>query len=92
MDQVADRWPARLTIIVGEYDQQYAGIANTPHIPTYPEQNPSRWSVLVDKIIANGQELSLSSAVNGAPSGKAVGLLDTGTSRVWVNNDPFLYL
>jgi len=68
---------------IGEYDQAYAAVADTAPIPTYPEKSPTRWTVLIDSIIANGQKLSLTSAVKNAPSNKAVGLLDTGTSFVF---------
>lgn len=68
---------------IGEYAQDYAAVANTAPIPTYPEKSPNRWTVLVDQIVANGKKLSLSSVVKNVPSSKAVGLLDTGTSFVY---------
>ena len=44
--------------------------------------NPTRWSLLIDKVIAYGQTVSQTSTVANVPSNKAVGLLDTGTSYV----------
>lgn len=65
---------------IGEYAPQYAGVAKTPPIPLFPDTNPARWTFLLDSIIANGQTIAVSSAVSGAPAGKAVTLVDTGTS------------
>ena len=68
--------------MTGEIDPRYAGISNTATIPTFPQQAPSRWSLIVDSIIANGKNIPLKSVVQGAPSGKAVALMDSGTSLV----------
>lgn len=66
---------------VGEYEDAYSSIANNPQIPTWPVQNPKRWNVLVDSVIINGgQTVIPSTSVSGAPSNKAVALLDSGTS------------
>ncbi|KAF8524628.1 aspartic peptidase domain-containing protein [Hysterangium stoloniferum] len=65
---------------IGEYAPQYAGVAKTPPIPLFPDTNPARWTFLMDSIIANGQTIAVSSVVSGAPAGKAVALVDTGTS------------
>ncbi|KAH8106150.1 acid protease [Cristinia sonorae] len=65
---------------IGETAPEYASIMNTPPIPTFPENSPTRWNVLLDGLIVNNKQVSVTSTVTGAPSNKAVVLLDTGTS------------
>ncbi|KIJ57034.1 hypothetical protein M422DRAFT_238611 [Sphaerobolus stellatus SS14] len=72
---------------IGEVLPEFSGITETGQISTFPQINPSRWTLLVDKIIASGQTISLSSVVKDAPAGKAVALPDTGTSLVFAPLD-----
>ena len=55
---------------------------NSSKISTYPESDPTRWTILLDALlIANNNTVTpLTSSVSGAPSGKAVVMLDSGTS------------
>jgi predicted aspartyl protease len=70
--------------LIGEIDPEFVRIEDTPKIPTFPESNPNRWNVLIDAIMV-GQNVTIpTSKIAGAPSGKAVGLLDTGTSYTYV--------
>ena len=66
----------------GEYEEQYANVSKSSKISTYPESNPTRWTILLDAILlANSDNYpTLTSSVSGAPSGKAVVMLDSGTS------------
>lgn len=70
---------------IGELEPEYeAAINATDAIPTWPLTNPTRWTVLVDSYDTTGAvSHSLSSSVSGVPSGKAVALLDSGTSYAY---------
>ena len=53
---------------------------NSPKIPTYPVVDPMRWTVLLDALLIGDSSIPLSTTVEGAPSDKAVVMLDSGTS------------
>ena len=78
------------TILAGEYDDDYKDVANSPKISTFPVSDPTRWTVLLDAILLanNNTVVPLNSTVPGAPSDKAVVMLDSGTSYTYV--DPLL--
>ena len=81
----------------GEYDEDYADVANQPKIAKFPESDPMRWTVLLDAVlIGDSGSASLSSTVSGAPSGKAVVMLDSGTSYTFVKrfitDEPYIDL
>ncbi|KAG6821281.1 hypothetical protein H0H93_002391 [Arthromyces matolae] len=68
---------------VGEYEPQYASVINQTAIPTWPVNNPTRWDVLLDAVIVNHANDTIvlpSTDVVGAPSNKAVILMDSGSS------------
>jgi len=68
---------------IGEYEPKYIEIANRTAIPTWPVNSPSRWNVLLDAVIVNNINDSIvlpATTVVGAPSNKAVILLDSGSS------------
>lgn len=70
---------------VGEVVQEYSAVLQTDPIPTWPESFPSRWNILVDSVLLSGSKtVPLTSVVPGVPSGKAVALLDSGTSYTYV--------
>jgi saccharopepsin len=75
---------ARFNIRLGEYEPQFANISNNPQISTWPKKSPSRWNILIDAVIVNKDIIVPRSSVNGAPSNKAVSLLDTGASYSYV--------
>ncbi|KAH7887744.1 aspartic peptidase domain-containing protein [Phlebopus sp. FC_14] len=72
---------------VGEIDPQYANVTSTNKVPTWPVTSPSRWNVLLDSFIVGTQTNSVSTTVPGAPSNKAVVLLDSGTSNTYAPVD-----
>ncbi|CCO28110.1 hypothetical protein BN14_02102 [Rhizoctonia solani AG-1 IB] len=72
-----------------ELEPEYeAAINETEVIPTWPVVNPTRWSVLIDGYDTTGAIThTLSSVVPGVPSGKAVALLDSGTSYSYASEE-----
>ncbi|CAE7103022.1 unnamed protein product, partial [Rhizoctonia solani] len=74
---------------IGELEPEYASkISATEVIPVWPAVNPTRWSVLIDGYDTTGAAShTLSSAVSGVPSGKAVALLDSGTSYSYASEE-----
>lgn len=75
------------TFSIGETVPQYANVTNTNKISTWPVSSPTRWSVLLDSFIVGTQTTGVSSTVSGVPSGKAVVLLDSGTSYTYAPVD-----
>ena len=67
-------------VILGEVVPQYSAVLNNDPIPTWPESYPTRWNILLDAILVSNKPVAVSSVVDGAPAGKAVVLLDSGTS------------
>ncbi|KAK0486964.1 aspartic peptidase domain-containing protein [Armillaria luteobubalina] len=65
---------------IGEYETAYSKVAETDAISTWPVSSPKRWSLLVEALLVGNQTILPSSATGGAPSNKAVVVLDTGTS------------
>lgn len=66
---------------LGEVVPEYQAILENDPIPTWPESYPSRWDILLDAVLVSGQKtVSVTSVVAGVPEGKAVVLLDSGTS------------
>jgi len=70
---------------IGEYADGLEDIGKTPNISTWPENSPNRWNILLDGFYISGVQQSLSSGVIGAPSGKAVTLIDSGTSYTYAD-------
>lgn len=63
--------------LIGAHAPQYAAVAQAPALNT----TPGEWSVLVDSISLNGQNFTFNTSVSkGVPQGKAVAVLDTGSS------------
>ncbi|KAF5363696.1 hypothetical protein D9756_000629 [Leucocoprinus leucothites] len=67
----------------GEYDPDYAGVANTSRISTWPVHSPKRWTVLLDSIIVGNDIVVPTTRVVGPPSNKAVILMDSGASYTY---------
>ncbi|KAF8222162.1 acid protease [Tricholoma matsutake] len=65
---------------IGEYDPQYAAVANNTAINTWPINSPKRWNVLLDAVIVGDRIVTPTTTVVGAPNNKAVVLLDSGSS------------
>ncbi|QRV72918.1 aspartyl protease [Ceratobasidium sp. AG-Ba] len=74
---------------VGELEPEYeAAITATEAIPTWPLVGSKRWTILVDGYDTTGAILhSLSSAVPGVPRGKAVALIDSGTTYAYASQE-----
>ncbi|KAG1768177.1 aspartic peptidase domain-containing protein [Suillus occidentalis] len=72
---------------IGETESQYSNVTSTNKIPTWPVESPSRWNVLLDSFIVGTETYSVSTGVQGAPSNKAVVLLDSGTSYTYAPTD-----
>lgn len=72
---------------IGEYDEDYKDVANSPKISTYPKSDPTRWTMLLDAILLGNNDtvIPLTTSVSGAPSDKAVVMLDSGTSYTSVD-------
>lgn len=68
---------------VGEYEEEYGDVVNSPKIPTFPVADPMRWTVLLDALLMGDSSIPLSTTVQGAPSDKAVVMLDSGTSYTY---------
>ena len=54
-----------------------------PALPVFPDANVKEWSVVLDAFTVNGASKSLKSSVKGAPSGKTIALLDSGTALLY---------
>ena len=70
----------------GEYEPDFAAVANNSAIPTWPVTSPTRWNVLLDAVIVNGTIVLPTTAVVGAPSNKAVVLMDSGSSYSYAHS------
>jgi len=70
---------------IGEYEDKYKSIADTPKIPTWPVNSPTRWNVLLDAVLVGSSTHEVSTHVVGAPSNRAVALLDSGTSFTYAS-------
>lgn len=73
-----------MLVILGEYEEKYAAVANEKAIPTWPVTSPKRWNILVDAVLFPGRTVYPTTSVDGVPSNKAVALLDSGTSYSYV--------
>lgn len=70
--------------VIGELDPAYTAISGNGHIPTWPINNPYRWNLLLDAVIVNETITVPTTKVSGAPSNKAVVLMDSGSSYTYV--------
>jgi hypothetical protein len=64
----------------GELEPKYAHVSGNEPIPTWPISNPYRWNLLLDAVIVNDTITVPTTKVVGAPSNKAVVLMDSGSS------------
>ncbi|KAG5724355.1 Aspartic protease [Termitomyces sp. T112] len=68
---------------IGEYEPAYTAVINQTAIPTWPVNSPKRWDVLLDAVIINHANDTIvlpTTDVVGAPTNKAVVLMDSGSS------------
>jgi len=68
---------------IGEYVAEYKQIDQTPAIPTWPVNNPTRWNVLLEAVHVGTKPTTVKSKLSKAPVNRAVVLLDTGTSYTY---------
>ncbi|EAU84781.1 hypothetical protein CC1G_00300 [Coprinopsis cinerea okayama7 len=68
---------------IGEFEPEYTAILGNAPIPTWPPRNPYRWNVLLDALIVNDTITPGTTKIVGAPSNKAVVLLDSGASYTY---------
>lgn len=68
---------------IGEYEPKYAAVQSSSPISTWPVSYPTRWTVLLDALLVGNKSVSVSTTVSGAPSDKAVVVLDSGTSYTY---------
>ncbi|KDQ28961.1 hypothetical protein PLEOSDRAFT_1112018 [Pleurotus ostreatus PC15] len=68
---------------IGEYEPDYAHVAENPAIPTFPPTSPKRWNILLDALLFPDRSVIPNTTVSGAPGGRAVILLDSGTSYTY---------
>lgn len=69
--------------LLGEYEPDYAHVAENPAIPTFPPTSPKRWNILLDALLFPDRSVTPNTTVSGAPGGRAVVLLDSGTSYTY---------
>jgi saccharopepsin len=80
-DRLEDQVNGAITI--SEYVPEYQQIEQTPAISTWPTQNPTRWSVLLEAVHVGAKPVKVASNISNAPVNRAVVLLDTGTSYTY---------
>jgi saccharopepsin len=68
---------------IGELEPKYAHVSGNERIPTWPISNPYRWNLLLDAVIVNDTITVPTTNVVGAPSNKAVVLMDSGSSYTY---------
>ncbi|KAF9002559.1 aspartic peptidase domain-containing protein [Cyathus striatus] len=72
-------------LTLGEYEDHYKNIASAPYIPLFPAPDGTggqRWAIPFDGVILNGTDFTENSNVTGAPKGKLIHVMDTGTPDV----------
>ncbi|KAJ7753950.1 aspartic peptidase domain-containing protein [Mycena maculata] len=80
---------ADASLAINEYDDKYAAVADAPILPLFPGGN-QRFSILVDGFSIDGASISPPpSTVPGAPAGKIVALIDTGTPTAQIPQQLF---
>ncbi|KAF8165350.1 aspartic peptidase A1 [Crassisporium funariophilum] len=70
---------------IGEYEPEYAAVSGSVRIPTWPIHFPFRWNLLLDAVIVKDKITTPTTSVVGAPSNKAVVLMDSGSSYSSLN-------
>lgn len=65
---------------VGELADEYVDVKDSPKIPLFPPEGSTRWTVMLDSFAVNGANQNITSAVTDVPTGRAVVLLDSGTT------------
>jgi hypothetical protein len=69
---------------VNEVDPTYEAVAKSPVLPLFPGDN-GVWSILMDGMTVGGVNVPLPPSQAGAPPGKLVATLDTGTPNAAIS-------
>ncbi|KAF7367158.1 Six-hairpin glycosidase [Mycena sanguinolenta] len=69
------------SLTIAEYDPDYESVQNSPRLSQTPAGS-GVWSVVMDSFKVGGNPIAWSSTVAGAPAGKTIALLDTGTTNI----------
>ncbi|KZV97236.1 acid protease [Exidia glandulosa HHB12029] len=72
--------PVEGSFTISETDDDYTAVTNGVKVPTFPVEDPIRWCVLLDGFAADGKRFAVGTTVKKVASGKAVILLDSGTT------------
>ncbi|KAJ7107143.1 aspartic peptidase domain-containing protein [Mycena crocata] len=77
---------AEASFTIMELDKSFAAVKDTTPVPLFPADT-FRWSVLVDAINVDGVNVPLVSTVPNTPTGKFVGVMDSGTTTALFPQD-----
>jgi len=69
------------SLTIADYDSNYEAVQNAPKISQFPP-NSAAWTVPLDSFSIGGKTIPWTSTVTGAPTGKTIALLDTGTTNI----------
>ncbi|KDQ05976.1 hypothetical protein BOTBODRAFT_60803 [Botryobasidium botryosum FD-172 SS1] len=74
------------TLSVGTYNTKYSAVQYQPELPVFdPNARVQRWSTLIDAVELSGKNITFGkSVVSGVPKGKALAVLDTGTTDLYM--------
>ena len=57
----------------GEVEDEFKAVLDTTPIPTWPENSPKRWNVLLEAVLVGSDTVvPVTSGIDGVPSGRAV--------------------
>ncbi|KAK7007861.1 peptidase A1 domain-containing protein [Favolaschia claudopus] len=75
---------ATASFLINEISSEYSDVVSAPSVALFPGSNANgRWSVPIDSISLDGVDIPFTpSTVPGAPQGKLIALMDTGTPSV----------
>ncbi|KAJ7909590.1 aspartic peptidase domain-containing protein [Mycena leptocephala] len=75
---------AEASLTINEVDPTYEAVAKSPVLPLFPGDN-GVWSILMDGMTVGGVNVPLPPSQAGAPPGKLVATLDTGTPNAAIS-------
>jgi saccharopepsin len=89
MDRTSDlESTSHSSFTIGEYVEGLESIRDEPQLPRFiAKDGNTRWTVLMDGMEVNGVPTNLQTSAQGVPNGKAVALMDTGTSLALIPAD-----
>ncbi|KAH7102660.1 acid protease [Auriculariales sp. MPI-PUGE-AT-0066] len=71
-------------LMIGAPEPEYASVVTAPSQPLHIDASYQRWANYLDAVEVNGVNITLPpTVVTGAPAGKHVANIDSGTSLVW---------